>query len=99
MVAVSDRAKEFLLERRLEANIDDPEVGLRVAADPSGRWILLADRPQGGDQVVEHQGVTVLLVSPDVQGALVGTRVDCLETSEGVFELALRQAGTDDGRP
>jgi hypothetical protein len=93
MVAVSKRAKELLLERKLEANISDPEVGLRVAPHPSGQWLLLADHSRYGDQVVAHEGVTVLLVSPYVQSALAGTKVECLETAEGVVELALVPAG------
>jgi hypothetical protein len=99
MVAVSDKAKELLLERKREANISDPDTGLRVAPDPTGQWVLLADQPRSGDQVVEHEGATVLLVSPDVQSALVGTTVDCMETSDGVMELALTPTGRYDGRP
>jgi hypothetical protein len=99
MVAVSRRAKELLLERKLEAKIIEPEVGLRVAPDPSGQWVLHADHPRHGDQVVEHEGVTVLLMSPYVQSALVGTEVDCVETPEGGVELALTRAGADNGSP
>ena len=97
MVGVSERAKEILLDRKLEANISDPEIGLRVATDPGGDWVLVADHPRSGDQVVEHAGVTVLLLSPEVQGALVGTRVDCVEMPGGALELALTPAGMSDG--
>jgi Fe-S cluster assembly iron-binding protein IscA len=97
MVAVSERAKQFLFERRQAANINEPEAGLRVEPDPSGQWVLVADHPRSGDQIVEHEGVTILLVDPEAQGALVGAKVDCMETSEGVVELALTRAGSHNG--
>jgi Fe-S cluster assembly iron-binding protein IscA len=98
MVVVSERAKDLLLERKSEANISDPEMGLRVSADPGGQWILVADHARSGDQVVEHEGVTVLLLDPDIQSALAGTMVDCVQTTEGMVELALMRAGATDGR-
>jgi Fe-S cluster assembly iron-binding protein IscA len=96
MVAVSERAKRILLEQKRAANIDGADVGLRVAAAPSGQWMLLVDEPRDGDQVVEHDGTTVLLVDPVAQTALVGAEVDCVETSEGDVELVLSRAHPDD---
>jgi len=97
MVVVTERAKQFLLERKQTANIDEPDAGLWVAPDPSGQWVLVADQPRSGDQIVQHEGVTVLLVDPEAQGALVGAKVDCLETPEGEVELALTRTGSDNG--
>jgi Fe-S cluster assembly iron-binding protein IscA len=99
MVAVSERAKRILLEQKQAANIDGADVGLRVAAAPSGQWMLLVDEPRDGDQVVEHGGTTVLLVDPVAQSALVGAEVDCVETPEGDVELVLSrrpEEGLDD---
>jgi hypothetical protein len=96
MVAVSERAKRILLEQKRAANIDGAEVGLRVASAPSGQWMLLVDEPRAGDQVVEHDGTTVLLVDPVAQTALVGAEVDCVETPEGDIELVLSRAHTDE---
>lgn len=96
MITVSDRAKALLLERKRHADISDPAIGLRIAKGSRGRWILVADRPRSGDQVVEHAGVTVLLIGPDVQRSLAGTALDCVETSEGAG-LALTLAGTQNG--
>src|SRR6266508_182244 len=89
MVAVSERAKKILLEQKRAANIDDADVGLRVAAAPAGQWMLVVDEPRDDDQVVEYDGATVLLVDPEAQSALVGTEVDCVETPEGAVELVL----------
>ena len=95
MVAVSERAKKILLEQKRAANIDDADVGLRVAAAPAGQWMLIVDEPRDDDQVVEYDGATVLLVDPEAQSALVGTEVDCVETPEGDVELVLTRAHTD----
>jgi Fe-S cluster assembly iron-binding protein IscA len=89
MVTVSERAKERLLEQKQAANLDGEAVGLRVAAGPSGQWILVADHAREDDQIVEYRGSTVLLVDPVAQSALDGVRVDCLETTEGDPELVL----------
>ena len=89
MVAVSERAKQKLLEQKQAANIAESAIGLRVAAAPTGQWMLVADHVRGDDQVVEHMGSTVLLVDPVAQQALDGVRVDCLETAEGDVELFL----------
>lgn len=93
MISVSDRAKAFLLlERKLNANISDPGMGLRIAKEAFGEWILVADHPRSGDQVIQHAGVTVLLISPDVQRTLAGTTVVCVETPDGAQDLALTRA-------
>jgi len=96
MVAVSERAKKILLEQKRAANIDDADVGLRVAAAPAGQWMLIVDEPRDDDQVVEYDGATVLLVDPEAQSALVGTEVDCVETPEGDVELVLTRAHPTD---
>ena len=89
MVAVTERAKQKLFEQKQAANISEAEIGLRVAAAPTGQWMLVADQARGDDQVVRHMGSTVLLVDPVAQEALEGVRVDCLETAEGDVELFL----------
>jgi Fe-S cluster assembly iron-binding protein IscA len=89
MVTVSERAKERLPEQKQAANLDGGAVGLRVAAGPSGQWMLVADHAREDDQIVEYRGSTVLLVDPVAQSALDGVRVDCLETTEDDPELVL----------
>ena len=96
MVAVTERAKQKLFEQKQAANISESEIGLRVAAAPTGQWMLVADHARGDDQVVEHMGSTVLLVDPVAQKALDGVRVDCLETVEGDVELFLTAEIEDD---
>ena len=89
MVTVSERAKERLFEQKEAANFGGAEVALRVAAGPTGQWMLIADYARDDDQVVEHRGSTVLLVDPVAQSALDGVQVDCVQTTEGDLELIL----------
>ena len=98
MVTVSERAKERLFEQKEAANFGGAEVALRVAAGPTGQWMLIADHARHDDQVVEHRGSTVLLVDPVAQSALDGVQVDCVETTEGDLELILvaQRGGVDE---
>jgi hypothetical protein len=96
MVAVSERAKELLLERKRAANIAAREGGLRVE-EKGGEWVLVADRARSDDQVVEHEGVPVLLVGREVQAVLAGTRVDCVEARDGSLQLTLTRLRTQEG--
>jgi Fe-S cluster assembly iron-binding protein IscA len=96
MVNVSERAKERLLEQKQAANLDDSDIGLRVAAGPTGQWTLVADHVREDDQVVEHRGSTVLLVDPVAQSVLGGVQVDCVETPDGDVELVLVAVGEAD---
>jgi Fe-S cluster assembly iron-binding protein IscA len=98
MVTVSERAKERLFEQKEAANFEGAEVALRVAAGPTGQWMLIADHARDDDQVVEHRGSTVLLVDPVAQSALDGVQVDCVETTEGDLELILvaQRGGVDE---
>ena len=98
MVTVSERAKERLFKQKEAANFGGAEVALRVAAGPTGQWMLIADHARDDDQVVEHRGSTVLLVDPVAQSALDGVQVDCVETTEGDLELILvaQRGGVDE---
>jgi Fe-S cluster assembly iron-binding protein IscA len=96
MISVTERAKVLLLELKSNANIRDPGIGLRIAREALDRWILVADHPRSGDQVIEHAGVTVLLIGPDVQRTLDGTTVDCMETPDGL-DLAVTAAAAQNG--
>jgi hypothetical protein len=97
MVSVTDRAKDVLLEAKQSASITRPDVGLRLAPQAGGAWELFADGTKADDQVIEHEGSTVLLIGPDVSAALAGTRVDCRDAGDGRLELVLQQAHPDGG--
>jgi hypothetical protein len=92
MVSVTERAKQLLLGRKLSANINDPEMGLRLARGPAGKLALFADRVKAGDQVVRHQDATVLLVDVELsEFILAGGTVDC--APNGGTDLILTTPG------
>jgi Fe-S cluster assembly iron-binding protein IscA len=93
MVHVTERAKEVLLERKRSANINDPDMGLRLARSPRGCLGLFADRMKAGDQVVKHKDSTVLLVDAELSELIfAGRTVDCAHTG-GRADLVLTTPG------
>ena len=86
----------LMREQKQAARIDDVEIGLRVSADSTGQWMLIADHARDDDQVVQHRGSTVLLIDPVAQSVLEGTQVDCVETADGAMELVLGAATDED---
>lgn len=97
MIHVTERAKELLLNKKLSANLDHHDVGLRLAVRPNGHLGLVADREKAGDQVVRHKDSTVLLVDPEISAFTVtGRMVDCRRAPDGRMELVLRRRHLDD---
>jgi Fe-S cluster assembly iron-binding protein IscA len=89
MVAVTERARERLLEMKFSASINQPEVGFRLKPAADDRWRLVPDEATESDQVVEHAGSTVLLIDADLSHVLDDGEVDCIETAAGQLELVL----------
>jgi hypothetical protein len=89
MIAVTERAKEQLLNMKHSANINEPEVGLRLKPAATGEWELFPDQATEGDQVVEHGGSKLLLIGADASDALGDRQVDCQETAPGHVTLVL----------
>ena len=85
MVTVTERARQEL-RKVLEANIDEPDVCLRLVADADapGQFSLVADREREDDQVIEHAGDKVLLVGSELGDALEGATIDHGESAEGL---------------
>lgn len=96
MIIVTERAKDALLELKRSANLDQADVGLRLAPATGGELGLYADRRKAGDQVVEHEGSTVLLIGEEISKALVGTTIDCRRTPDGA-RLVLARSASDNG--
>jgi hypothetical protein len=92
MIAVTDRAKEQLLDMKLSANISEPDVGLRLEPAATGEWQLFPDQAIEGDQVVEHGGSKLLLIGADASDALGDRQVDCRETAPGQVQLVLTRS-------
>jgi hypothetical protein len=89
MVAVTERAKEFLLEMKSSASINQAKLGFRLEAAADDQWRLVPDEPTESDQVVEHAGSIVLLIDADLSETLADGEMDCRETTAGRVELVL----------
>lgn len=88
MLKVTDRAKEELAYAR-GAYALAPEQAFRIVAGPDNELGFEVDVQRPGDQVVEHDGVVVLLLDPILAEGLEGRTLDAEETDQGVtFTLA-----------
>ena len=92
MIAVTERAKEHLLDMKISRHISEPDVGLRLKPAATGEWQLFPDQAIEGDQVVEHGGSKVLLIGADASDALGDRQVDCRETAPGQVQFVLTRS-------
>jgi iron-sulfur cluster assembly protein len=83
MITVTDEAKDLFL------NVEHPE-GTVLRLDPvvdqnSGTTQIgiSAGEPMSGDQVVEHEGETLLCIAAPVSEALDGSTLDAVDTPQG----------------
>lgn len=83
MISVTEEAKELFL------SVEHPE-GTVLRLDPvtdeeSGQTVVgvAAGEPQGGDQVIEHAGESLLHIAAPVSEALDGSILDAVDTPEG----------------
>jgi Fe-S cluster assembly iron-binding protein IscA len=82
MVNVTERARDRLKALR-ETTIDDPAVGLRLETTASGEFGVFPDRQRTDDQVIEHRGAVVLLVSQEIAERVEDTTIDYDESPPG----------------
>ena len=85
MVTVTESAAKKLRED-LQAAATDPEVGIRLTPSPSmpNRIQMVLDEKREGDQVVESEGVKILLLDPEIAQVLEGMVIDYEETPQAV---------------
>ena len=88
MVEVTEGAKELLREVLL-GETDDPETSLRLVRAESGQLTLLLGKEELGDQVVEHEGVKILLVESELVPALEGIILDVQDNADGTKNLVV----------
>jgi iron-sulfur cluster assembly protein len=84
MITVTEEARELFL------NVEHPE-GTVLRLDPvtdqntgETQVGIAAGEPQAGDQVVDHNGVSLLHIAAPVSEALDGSVINMVETPEGV---------------
>ena len=84
MVTVTAAAAERLREE-LQAATEEPEVGVRIIPSSSvpNQLEMVLDIEKEGDQVVDSEGVKILLLGSDIAQALEGMVIDYQETTQG----------------
>ena len=90
MLTVTEGAKQILKEKLL-ANTDDREVSLRLLMKPPGQLGLVLDRESPTDNIIEHEGLKLLLVEPEVVGLLEGATLDVQDTPDGPKLVVLKE--------
>jgi Fe-S cluster assembly iron-binding protein IscA len=82
VIEITDAAKKEL-KRILNENTQDPAMVLRLTATPEGSLGLMLDNAAEGDNMIEHDGVKVLVVDGELGGMMNGVSMDVEETDEG----------------
>lgn len=96
MVTVIKEARELLdsVQRQALSGVagalGEPTPALRLVIQ-RGQPGLALDLPQAADQVVEHEGHSVLLIDPTVSEQLDGMTLGTQETPDGL-QLALKRS-------
>jgi len=81
MLNVTDSARAQL--NAATAQMEASGQKLRLGPTREGKLAFYPDQAQDGDHVVEHDGVTVLVMGPDVAQALAGRTLDFEQRDEG----------------
>ena len=82
MLTVTEGAKQHL-KKALLAGIDDPDVGIRLTVDASGKYGVTLDRETPDDHVMEHEGSKVLIMGHEVADQLAEVVLDTHDTPDG----------------
>lgn len=75
MITVTERAKQEM-KRILTDKVNNPLVALRLNVNSPGEFGLSTDIEMPGDQVVQHEGVKVLVVEEGWATSLDGYTLD-----------------------
>jgi Fe-S cluster assembly iron-binding protein IscA len=86
MVRVTESAAAMLRD------ISDATEGTPRITVENNQLSLHMEDAQEGDEVVEHENMTVLLISQEASGALDGMTIDRQETAEGARLTVFREA-------
>jgi len=81
MLTVTERAAQEL-KGILQAHAVEPEQVLRLVREAQG-FSLRLDKESAGDEVVESEGATILLIDEQLSPIVDGAVVDCIDTPEG----------------
>ena len=87
MINVTDEAKQELI-RIFKDSVDWPGACLRLMDRGNGKLGLGVDIAEPNDNVVQYDGLTVLIVAPDLAANLKQVTLD-VECTAGVSELII----------
>ncbi len=82
MIGVTERAKQEL-RRLLYDKVDMPQARLRLTSGDGGQLGLGIDIELPGDEIVEYQGMGVLVVEQGLATSLKGIVLDVDDTPQG----------------
>jgi Fe-S cluster assembly iron-binding protein IscA len=84
MVTVTASAAEKI-RVDLQAAATEPDVAIRLIPSPTvpNQIQMVLDKEKEGDQVVESEGVKILLLDSEIAPALEGMVIDYEESSQG----------------
>lgn len=88
MIHVTERAREMIKET-LDDVLEEPELVLRLGPISSALALYL-DSQNDDDEVIEHEGRAVLLVSRELSAELGGAAIDVEEAADGSHIVLLR---------
>ena len=82
MISLTERAKQEL-RKILSEKVDWPEARLRLMDRGQGKLGLGIDIEERGDQIIEYEGVKVLMVEPELASNLKEVTLDVDDTPNG----------------
>lgn len=89
-ITVTERAAATLKDLLNQQN-PEPDQVLRLIYDTDSNVKLVLSTEATGDQTVEHQGETVMVVEPAISEELAGTTLDSPESEGGGTSLTLQR--------
>jgi Fe-S cluster assembly iron-binding protein IscA len=97
MIHVTAEARE-VLRQVIEANVDEPGMGLRLEVTDAGSLALHPDAAQDDDEVVEDDGEILLLLDAALAETLDGAILDCRRVADGAQLIVKRRRVPPDDR-
>ena len=94
MVTITEGARRALKES-LAQHAEHATQVMRLRANARGVVGLTLDVPRPGDEIIEYDGVPVLLIGPELQVGLEGGTIDVKDTPDGP-SLNIRLAERED---
>ena len=73
-----------VLQESLHRQEHEPDEVIRLLIDPQGNIRLALDIPRDGDQRVEYQGATIVIIEPAICIVLCDVTVDAQESPNGL---------------